>query len=85
MKDLESREGSLTVERDLLTSRLASTTEELETTQETLLRERASYSNMTAEWGNMTDKIEDLTIREVGRRKAELVLIRPAAGLRKVF
>ena len=55
----------------MLTARLASATEELETTQATLLRERAGYSKMTAEWGQMTDKIEDLTIREVGwgRRK----------------
>ena len=54
------------MERDLLTERLASATEELETTQSTLLRERATYSQQTAEWGQMVDKIEDLTIREVG-------------------
>lgn len=72
--DAASREGSLTADRDLLKAQLASTSEELETTQSTLLRERAGYSKMTAEWGQMTDKVEDLAIREGAAVKRALAL-----------
>lgn len=49
-KDALSVQTSLTNERDTLQTRLTSISEELETTQATLLRERTGYSKMTAEW-----------------------------------
>jgi chromosome segregation ATPase len=59
-KDADNRESSLTAERDLFKAQLASTCEELETTQATLQRERAGYGKMTAEWGQMTAGLYNL-------------------------
>jgi len=73
-KDSKSREQTLVTERDLLRTQLASTTKELSSTQDTLLRERAGYSQMTAEWGQMIEKVEDLTIREGAAVKRGLAL-----------